>query len=353
MRFRTKAWSICLLLGLLAATLVAPARASHNDDDHSKNIKRLAQVPIIVKADNPNTKDVNEEVRASGSDLAFKGDLLFAGSYEGPATFKILKAKPYLKQIGFLNCAGSQGDVSVWGNLLIVSVDSPRVGPKCTPTDTAPASQAQFAAGTAFEGLRLINIKNPKRPTQIGTVSTPCGSHTHTIHPAGKKLYVYIESYPLGAQVPSCSVASHRKVSIVEVPLSNPAKSKVVGALDVSPAIGCHDVTVFPKKKIAIAACITESQVWSIKNPAKPQILGRIRNPLIMIHHSSSFTWDGKYAILGDEFGGAAGGGCVGSSDAPVGAMWFYDISDPSSPEEVGYFGPDRVHAFPDSVDEL
>jgi LVIVD repeat len=351
MAFRTKLIAAVGAIALLAGTATT-AGAGHNDDDHSKNIKQLANVPIVIQKDDPKTKETNEEVLAQGSDLAFRGDLLFAGSYEGPAVFKILKRKPYLKQLSFLSCVGSQGDISVYNDLLIVSVDSPRVGPKCSAADTAAASQANLMSGDFFEGLRLIDISNPRRPEQIGTVQTDCGSHTHTILPKGNKLYAYIESYPLGAPYPTCNAASHRKVSIVEIPLSNPIKSKVVGAMDVSPSIGCHDVTVFPKKKIAIAACITESQVWNIKNPAKPAILGRIRNPLIQIHHSSSFTWDGKYAILGDEFGGAAAGGCVGDSSAPVGAMWFYDITDPTSPQQVGYFGPSRVHEMPDDPNE-
>ena len=141
-------------------------------------------------------------------------------------------------------------------------------------------------------------------------------------------------------------------MSIVDIRLGNLTKSKVVGTLDVSPSIGCHDVTIFAKKKLAVAACITESQIWSIKNPAKPKILGRIRNPLIQIHHSSSFTWDGKYVILGDEFGGAAAGGCVGDSSVPIGAMWFYNIKDPSAPQEVGYFGPSRMHEMPGDANE-
>jgi hypothetical protein len=55
-------------------------------------------------------------------------------------------------------------------------------------------------------------------------------------------------------------------------------------------------------------------------------------------------TWDGKYLILGDEYAGAAGGGgCTGNEDSNVGAAWFYDISDPSAPENVGHHSLPRV----------
>ena len=313
-----------LLGGLLGSI---PASAGHDESVHSDNVKLITQKAIKI----------DKDIFAQGSDLAFQGRLIVAGTYEGTAFFKILK-KGKIKQIGFHNCLGSQGDVSVWGKYAFVSIDSASTNsgddPRCNNTDESAGK----------EGLRIIDISDPKAARQIKFVETPCGSHTHTLSPAGDTLYAYIESYPLGAPTATCSPASHRKVTIVKIPLSDPTKAEISGELDVSPAIGCHDLTTFPEKKIAIAACISESQVWDISDPAAPTVLAVINNPSIQVHHSASFTWDGKYAILSDEYGGAAGGGgCTGEQDSKVGAMYFYDITDPENPVLVGDYSLPRV----------
>ena len=336
-------------LVLVSGAILAPARATHNADDHSDNVKLLAEKAIIIEPDDPETPDTNEEIRAAGSDLAFQKDLLVAGSYEGVGFFKLRPKAPYLEQIGFFGCAGSQGDVSVWGDLVFMSVDGPRDKAEC---DSVGANQAQSVQGTDWEGLRIIDISNMKRIRQVAALRTDCGSHTHTLVPDGKKMYVYIESYPLGAQTQSCNAGTHRKISVIEVPLAKPAKAKVLRTHDLTTTIGCHDITVVPERDLAVAACVSESQVWDISKPAEPALLARIHNPKIQIHHSTGFTWDGKYLVLGDEFGGAAAGGCVGNSEVPMGAMWFYDITDPSNPQEAGFWAPPRVFEAPDSPEE-
>jgi hypothetical protein len=138
---------------------------------------------------------------------------------------------------------------------------------------------------------------------------------------------------------------SHRKVSIVKVPLKAPTKAKVVSTLDVSPEIGCHDVTIFPSKKYAAAACIGESQIWDLSNPAKPEIVSRIVNPSIQIHHGTGVTWDENVLAIADEFAGSITGECAGSSSSPIGALWFYDISDPTLPILLGYYNVPRRSA--------
>jgi hypothetical protein len=125
------------------------------------------------------------------------------------------------------------------------------------------------------------------------------------------------------------------------VPLSHPEDAHVIATPDVSPAIGCHDVTVYPEAGLAAAACITESQMWDISDPADPQILSHIRNPAMNIHHSSTFSWDGNTAVFGDEMSGATvTPGCPEGADKhlPLGALWFYDVSDPENPVLRGSF---------------
>jgi LVIVD repeat len=284
-----------------------------------------------------------------GSDMAFWGHTAVLGEYGGPGGFDLLDiSNPFAPaRLGGLACPGPQNDVSIWKDLVIVSVDSARgattddSGKTYKPEQCGAggASQAESEAGTAWEGIRIVSIANPAAPVQIAAVKTDCGSHTHTLvpDPAHGRLIVYILSYPLGAPTPACNVASHRKISVVEIPLAAPASAKVVGSADVSPNIGCHDVSVFLARKIAGAGCISESQIWDISDPAKPKVIAHIPNPNNNIHHSAAFSWDGKTLILGDELGGAeVAPGCTGEDSDRFGGLWFYDVSDPANPVEKG-----------------
>ena len=104
---------------------------------------------------------------------------------------------------------------------------------------------------------------------------------------------MYIESYPHSQAVDCNAVEGHGAVSILSFPTRNPAKLKFESFFDVSRTplpndapIGCHDLQAWPERDLVIAACITEAQVWNIKNPAKPEILARIVNPDVQVWHS-------------------------------------------------------------------
>ena len=327
------------ILAVAAVAAMAPgtALASHNTAQHSPNMSLVANFSM-------------EGAYGLGSDLAFWGNMVVAGSY-APGGFRLLDiSNPTApSQIGFFECAGTQADVSIWKDLAFVSVDAPRApgnDPSMQPREAhecgAPAANAaQFQAGTFWEGVRIVSIADRTRPVQIAAVKTECGSHTHTIYPdeANGRILIYVLSYPLNPQGPSCNPQTHRKISVIEVPLSNPAAAKVIGTPSTGQAIGCHDMTVFMDRKIAGAACITESQMWDLSNPANPTILATIRNPMINIHHSTNFTWDGNVMTLGDELGGAAASpGCPGREDLQPGGLFFYDVKDPRAPVLKGTY---------------
>jgi hypothetical protein len=331
---------------------LVPATAGHNDDIHSKNVKMLTRKPIVIEKD----------LHADGSDLAFKGRRMYAGTYQGTALYKIVGARRgYIKQIGFHNCPGSQGDVSVSGNFVFVSIDSTGSNsgknPACNNTGTTGFHESESSQNT--EGIRVVDFSDPKQPTQVAFVETKCGSHTHTLVPDGATTYMYIESYPV-AQTADCNAAAgHGAVSILSFPTNDPSKLKFESFFDVTQTplpndapIGCHDLQAWPERDIVIAACITEAQVWNIKDPAKPEILARIVNPDVQIWHSAAFTWDGKFAIISDEHGGATTpGGCEGDKDSTIGAMWFYNLEDPSNPSLAGHYSLPRIPPA-DSDDE-
>ena len=348
MRARTLL-SVIVVLAFGGGSMGAvPAGAGHNEDIHSDNVKMLVRRPIKI----------DKGVFAKGSDMAFKGKRAYAGSYQGTALYKILsKRKGTLKQIGFHPCPGEQGDVSVWGTYVFVSIDAPGSNNVenaiCNNTPATGFKEAEKSTG--LEGIRVVDYSNPKQPKQVAFVATKCGSHTHTLAPAGNTVYMYVEAYPI-AQTTDCNAPTgHGEVDILKFPANDPSKLEIAGALDVTQTplpndapVGCHDLQAWPERDIVIAACITEAQVWNIENPAEPEILARITNPDVQIFHSAAFTWDGKYAIISDEYGGAAGGGgCAGDKDSTIGAMWFYNIEDPANPVLAGNYSLPRIPPGP------
>lgn len=318
--------AIILAVGVALALVPLPGGASHNADLHSDNVK------LVTTWDDGGTY-------RSGSDIAFWRDRAVFGNLN-PGGFRLMNIKKpkNISEIGQFTCVGGQGDVSIYKDLVFVSVDSTLASDAC---DSAAASQAQFTQGTHWEGIRIVSIADPANPQQIKTVVTDCGSHTHTLVPDTDKgrLLLYVQSYPLGAPGAKCNGNSHRKISIIEVPLAAPTEAKVIATPSVSPSIGCHDVTYFPQRDLAGAACISESQLWDVADPANPKILSHIENPEINIHHSVGFSSDGNTMVLGDELGGAAvAPGCNDQGDSPLGSLWFYDVKDPKNPAEISSY---------------
>jgi hypothetical protein len=268
------------------------------------------------------------------SDLAFWGRLAFAGHYEG---FQIIDVanprKP--KQVADFACPGSQHDVSVWQNLLFVSVEAPRSSPACDSVAQSPG----------FEGIRIFDVSNPRSPVLVAGVPTDCGSHTHTLVPdlRHRRVLLYVASYtasviaksPYGnecVRVQPDGSPGHQKISVVEVPLRRPAEASVVS----TPRIvqndyrdgwrGCHDITVFMELRRAAAACMGEGQIWDISDLENPRTIARIHNPNVEFFHSATFSADGRRVIFGDEAGGGTQARCRTGDPATLGALWFYDV---------------------------
>lgn len=337
-------------LAVVAMGIALPAQANHDDDIHSDNIKLLKRIPF----------EVSEGLPAQGSDLAFSGKTLIAGSYQGTGFFKIVsKKKGFLKKVGFHACPASQGDVAVNGNLLFVSVDAPGSNSGesavCNNTKT---NRSDTSVGK--EGIRIVDISKLSQPKQVAFIETDCGSHTNTIIPAGDVTYVYVSSYPISGQGPSCNQVTHRKISIIEVPNAQPEKSKIIGTDSgfLPPdTVGCHDLQYYPERDLMIAACLGVWMTWNVADPAKPEIIAQVRNAAIELDHSAAISWDGNTALIGDEHAGAAGGGgCSTDSRSTVGAMWFYDITGDkvSAPEELASHSLPRVPPFgPDEGDRV
>jgi hypothetical protein len=339
-------------LGLTLATFAAAVGAAPASAGHPGATSADAIVPTDAGSLNMSHLSNSPKAGTTNSDLAFWGNLVYAGNYDG---FRIIDVSSPTRPVVLsdFRCVGPQNDVGVWDTgrqrLLFLSIDSRQATEQC---NSGPGSELG-----GFEGIRIFDVTNPRSPRLIRGVETDCGSHTHTVVPARRtasggyvadpsrpnRVLIYVSSYPLGLGIhaddeesASECVVPHNKESIVEVPFSNPAQARVVKEMNTGSAVGCHDVGVHLGARRAAAACLTEGQIWDISNPADPKILDRIVNPDIEIWHSGSFTWDAKVAIFGDEEGGAAAThGCNANvlGQAP-GAIWFYEVAAPAVPKD-------------------
>lgn len=322
-----KKWLMLMLAILLLIPSVVTA-SDINTDVHSSNIEL-----------------VDRETFKYGTDIAFQGNLLVAGSgiwesddAEDSGVWLYNLGNPEDPQlITHIKCGSWHSDVGIYNNIVVQSHDSSNDNTNCGP-------------GEGKEGIRLIDITDKNHPKSINFVETIHGAHNLTV--VGDTGYVYISSYKLG------DPTALKGVTIVDISdPKNPTKKflQFPGAdLDSSYDVmksetdlaqtspGCHDIGFDLDRNIAFCGGITETMIWDISNPADPVIISTITNPAINIHHGAYNNADGDILIIDDEFAGAAGGpsACV-FEEAPTGALWFYDISDPRKPVLKSYWSPD------------
>jgi hypothetical protein len=345
-------------LGLASGAL--PATASHNADEHAK---------MDLLFTSPNSR-IN-------SDLAFWGNHAFAGYYRNDISvggFRIFDisnpAAP--RQLVDFPCDGLQADPFVWdrdndgiADLLLLAVDRTMAGPQCG------AARAAHDDPTGWEGVRVFTLSdNPANPfaqiEQVAAVYTDCGAHTITGWPDldDNRLRVYVSSYPLRPG-PTCGpvngppageTALHEQISVINVPLGNPAASAVIAEPPISypgdpdgffepcergpgacapgvlinGLVACHDIAVDVRLHLAAAACAEQGQLWRVDAEGMPDTA----NPLwvsddevssggtgdipgaIDFFHSATFSSDGSVVNWIDEsFAPTTGNECPPTTD--------------------------------------
>jgi hypothetical protein len=191
------------------------------------------------------------------------------------------------------------------------------------------------ANAATSDGIDLIDVTDPRNPevlsTVLGTEGTTDteGANVHNIAVVPGTHLIYNSR---SVDTPG--------VDIVDA--SDPANPEVLGTFN---DLTCHDIAFDGENERAFCAGVRETQIWDVSDPEQPEILTRIANPAISIHHWAIPANNGTTLVIGDELAGAtheAANGCPGVSAEnpatggtttdPVGALWFYDISDPQTP---------------------
>ncbi|MEU3608953.1 hypothetical protein AB0E83_26415 [Streptomyces sp. NPDC035033] len=291
------------------------------------NIEHLATVP-------------KDALKGLNTDLAFQGDYAFAGNYDGFRIFDISDPKAP-RTVAQVLCPGSQNDISVSGDLLFLSTDSSRSDDSCAST-TQPASVKE-----SWEGMKIFDISDVANPKYVASVETACGSHTHTLLPQRKDVYVYVSSYSPSAAFPDCR-PPHDGISVIKVPRKAPEQARVVnfpvlfpgegpdgggnpGAPTnpgVSKTTGCHDITVLPGKDLAAGACMGDGILFDVADPEHPRVIDRVQdNVNFAFWHSATFNQKADKVVFTDELGGGGGATCNAAVGPKRGANGIYDIT--------------------------
>ncbi|HTD61900.1 MAG TPA: hypothetical protein VK679_14710 [Gemmatimonadaceae bacterium] len=303
------------------------------------------------------------------SDLAFRDNLVFQGNFYGIQIWDVSDIRnPTLKTS--LVCPGGQGDPSVYGNLMFMSVEMPN-----GRVDCGTQGVKDTVSPDRFRGVRIFDISDVEHPKQIAAVQTCRGSHTHTLIPDPKDknvLWVYVQGLvpprPAG-ELAGCSRAAPEqdpntslfRIDIIKVPLDHPQDAKVVagprifalngqinglwkggkhgeGTQETNQTDQCHDITAYPAIGLAAGACSGNGILLDITNPGEPKRVGEVTDPNFAYFHSATFSNDGKKVIFTDEWGGGTLPRCRASDPKNWGADAIFSIGADHKLTLDGYF---------------
>jgi hypothetical protein len=348
-----------------------------NDPDDPKVGKMMGQMGIPASAKIPkDLQIVIAQLAFGNSDVAFQGNHLFQGNFYGMNIFDISDpAKTTL--LTTMVCPGGQGDVSVYKNLMFMSVEMPNGRIDCgaqgfPPEPPPPAGEERkqrlpAAQAERFRGVRIFDITDVKNPKQVAAVQTCRGSHTHTlvIDPNDKdNVYIYVSGTSFVRQSEELAGCSGGKadsdpntalfrIDVIKVPVAAPQDAKVVssprvfmdsrtGAMNGLSNGGshdkeeakpqdtdqCHDITVYSAIGLAAGACSGNGILLDIKDPVHPKRVDAVNDPNYSYWHSASFSNDGTKVVFTDEWGGGLGARCRPNDPNKWGADAIFNLKD-------------------------
>ena len=280
-------------------------------------------------------------------------------------------------------CITSQGDPSIYGNLLFLSAEGGGNRNDCAKGGVQDPKDH-------MAGVRIYDVSNPAQPQLVKNVQTCKGSHTHTIvpQPEGQEHHLHLRVGQPGARVrtprspgarngtdPADETNSLFRLDVIKVPLDNPEKAEVVtGAriftgLEPAPRAAsrprsrwsrrarrrrstqpraaataptgprnCHDVTAYPAMNLLAGACGSYGLLVDISNPEKPVRLDAKADTNFSLWHTAVFSNDGKKVVFTDEWGGGTSPMCQANSMMEMGGNTILTIDAKKKYKQHAYF---------------
>ena len=221
---------------------------------------------------------------AWNSDITFTGKYAIQGNFGGlviwdmsnPTSPQLVTAYP---------CPASQNDVSVYKNLMFMSVEANN-----GRTDCMAGGVQDTVSPLRMRGVRIFDITDIKAPKLIANVQTCRGSHTHTVleDPKDKQnIYIYV-SGSAGIRSPNelagCTSAASNdpssarlRIEIIKVPLADPSKAAVVNRANVFTGLtntSSHGLSDADKEQQSKMIATAKAQgAFIAKNPQSGQEL--------------------------------------------------------------------------------
>ncbi|MAM84440.1 MAG: hypothetical protein CL472_07175 [Acidobacteria bacterium] len=306
----------------------------------------------------------------TNSDIAFTDNYMFVGNYHGFNTYSVEDPQAVERLISFV-CPGGQGDVSVYGDLLFMSVEQTR-----GRLDCGIGGVEEPISNERFRGVRIFDISDIRRPEQVAAIQTCRGSHTHTVVPDPNdpnNVYIYGQgtgSVRDGEELAGCVDLEREgreviqdpderpdtalfSIDVIQVPIAAPDTARIVNRprIFADPETGsiaglwqggdhgegtqssrmttqCHDITVFPEHGLAAGACAGNGILLDISDPVNPERIDEVVDQSFAYWHSATFNNDGTKVVFTDEWGGGGRPRCLATDLPSWGADAIFDIVD-------------------------
>jgi len=377
--------AFALVAPLIVPTLLAAQTYPSKDDPRSKLKPGRMDADTVSKnmrlvsfTPKPAAFDTARGLTFINSDLAFGGNYVYQGNFSGFTIWDVSNpAKP--KLVSATSCVTSQGDPSIYGNLLFLSAEGGGNRNDCAKGGVQDPKDH-------MAGVRIYDVSDPAKPRLVKNVQTCKGSHTHTIVPSKKDkdiIYIYV-SGSQGArpetEMPGCKDGTDPadesnslfRLDVIKVSLKNPEKAEVVtGAriftgLDPAPRAAsrpaqqrprapgdtttrpapppptgprnCHDVTAYPAANLLAGACGSYGLLVDISNPEKPVRLDAKSDTNFSLWHTAVFSNDGKKVVFTDEWGGGTSPMCQANSMMEMGGNTVLTIDKSKKYKQHSYF---------------
>jgi hypothetical protein len=367
---------------LIPSILAAQTYPSNKDPRSGLKSGRLdaaeaaKNMRLVSFSQKPAEFDTARGLAFINSDLAFKDKYVYQGNFSGFTIWDVSDpAKP--KVVSVVACVTSQGDPSIYGNLLFISAEGAGNRNDCAKGGVQDPKDH-------MAGVRIYDVSDPAKPRLVKNVQTCKGSHTHTIVPSYKDkdvIYIYVsgnQGARPATELPGCkegtdpadTTNSLFRLDVIKVPLKTPEKSEVItGAriftgLDPAPrAAGrparpnrrpgadssappppptgprnCHDVTVYPAAKLLAGACASYGLLVDISNPEKPVRLDAKSDTNFSLWHTAVFSNDGKKVVFTDEWGGGTSPMCQANSMMEMGGNTILTVDAKRKYTQHSYF---------------
>ncbi|HSJ24553.1 MAG TPA: hypothetical protein VK929_07800 [Longimicrobiales bacterium] len=295
---------------------------------------------------------------ATNSDLAFSGDLVYQGNYNGFMVWDAANPRDPRLKVRYI-CPASQSDVSVYRNLLFVSGEG-----QSGRLDCGAQGVQDSVSHDRLRGIRIFDVTDIENPRYIHNVQTCRGSHTHTVVEDPRdpnNVYIYVSGSAgvrSPSELPGCSRLAPDedpnsalfRIEVIRVPLANPAQAAIVTQprifeglaspprrdADGNPVVNpdrpgpsqCHDITVYPAVGLAGGACGGYGLLLDISDVVNPRRLDAAADHNMSFWHSATFSNDGSAVLFTDEWGGGSAPRCRETDRYEWGANALFTIEN-------------------------